>query len=214
MVNTDLQSIMMKHKFLELLDLRSNLEKLDKRGLLEWLEYFIDEQNGNDIIISRIFRQLYYEGENNDNVFLNQLIDKSNQLFDKNKSTKRTSVNNSVNKSNNVNNSNLNTISDLPNNVLSHIGTYLPTKDLFTSWNCVCHLFIQVGLSSNALKYWQFSDLNVNNIIQYPPKFRCDSILSQLQSIQLTSNFESLLNVSHLKWPEKVEIGECYIFYI
>ena len=69
-------------------------------------------------------------------------------------------------------------------------------------------------MTSSSLHYWQF---NYNGrdgynddrrLLQYPPKFKFNSILSKLKLLDYSNDFSSIFDISKIKIPEKVIIGK------
>ena len=203
----------MTHKFLQLLTLRANLSSLSDEKLLEWLKYFLSEQTGKSTIISGLFRELYNQGENNDNLFWNRLVVKSNELID-NKTSNNNENNNELLYDDNDNN--IDYISNIPDSLLSNIGLYLNTQELFTKFNHISHKFIQIGLKSDTIKHFDTKNMDEDNIIDNPPKFKIDSILKNLKSIKIDDYMDvsSIIDISNLKWPQTIEIGMYLFIYM
>ena len=92
---------------------------------------------------------------------------------------------------------------NFPDDVLSHVASFLSTRDLFTRWNRVSHRFIQIGMRPSSITH-----LCHRSVLDHAssPKHKLDSILKKLDSIEMSQGFEFLFRrVGKIQVPPKVE---------
>ena len=200
---------MMTHKFVKLLELNTNLKKLEEDELIEWIKHLISNQkDGKLTIVKGIFRELYNQGEINNHHLLDQLLNKSIECRIK----KTTSITNSQ-RNKNINNNNNNEeiqkdiISNIPENILSDIIKYLTNNELLTKWNLICYKFIKIGLKPHSIEKLSFKTFNSNIPIEYRPKFKLNSILSKVNSIDTARVPHFALDIPKLsQFPQSLYI--------
>ena len=196
----------MPHKLASLIRLRTNCELLEDGTVLRFVELLLKHSpHGSKTVTSGIFRQLYFEGESNDDQFLNilnietaKLIDNANNKGIHEKSIDKQSKN----------------FNHLADSLLSNIASYLPLQEILLHWNHVNRKFVEIGYKPETLQHicWQFdSDVFIEDQIEEnPPKFKMDCSLKRLKSIANNCDFSPLFDALQLKSLKNVTIGNGY----
>ena len=177
----------------------------DKDIVLKLVEYLLDNNHGSTII-SGIFRQLYWEGENNSDEFLNDLLQHCKTITkndkNKNKKTEKKRFNG--------------TFDVLPDSLLCHIGSYLTTSEIFSEWDLVNRKFLQMGLKPEILTQWNFnSDEDRNYCKINLSKFCVAPLLKQIQVFHLHEDTQDLsykLNLESMKSLKIIKYSEVFGF--
>ena len=184
----------------------------------------------NDIRIS-VFKKLYNDGDKS-NDLIDQLSNKIDMINKKNEFVIQNQNNNNTYDNSANDNSvcdyimdnndghvdaNMNIpihIIDLPDALLGKIATFLSAQEILTSFIHLSYLFLKIGLSSSSLHYWQFNYNNHTNRLQSKkymyrsiPKFKFDSILSNLKLLHYSDDFSSIFNIFKTKMPEQFVLG-------
>ena len=142
---------MHQHKLVSLVQLRSIWDSLCVDDLINVIKHLFELDHGSvykKSIISRIFQQLYNEGESNDDVFFSDLLAFSLKL--------QQSEPKSKSKTNIEHQSSQSQFSKLPDGVLCNIATYLPARIVLTKWNLINRKFVQIGLNPASIKHFTF----------------------------------------------------------
>ena len=87
---------------------------------------------------------------------------------------------------------------DLPDSVMCQIGSYLPTADIFTSWNHINRRCLVTGMKPETLTSWNFGDCTSENIAQNKPKYKIDTILSNIKLMDYNCDFSEIMDLSKL----------------
>ena len=100
----------------------------------------------------------------------------------------------------------------LSDNILSFIGSYLSTKEIFWGWNHVNHRFIQIGMRSDTLQHWSLNCQSHKNYYKkYPPTFPFTngSQFYHLKSLKFNSGIIDL-NKYNQKSLKHIEFGTLF----
>ena len=216
----------MPHKLLKLFELNRNLKGLAEKELIEWIKHLFSSQvDGNLTIICGIFRELYYQGDQNDDKLIDSLLNKSIELDNHNNNfstedktiTAETEQSDIINIDNSSNVSDtINYISRIPDSILSNISTFLTQNQLFATFNLVCYKFLNIGLKSHSIK-------NIDLFMEYDyvpfkPKFNLNYILSKLKSLDVGSMeyglFHYLFDIKTFTFPKSIKLGMFYVFIV
>ena len=220
----------MTHNFACLIEARSIWETLSQDDFQNVVDHLI-KSNHKKTVISGIFRQLYHEGDANDDKFYDDLLTIS-----------RTAQSQSQNKiCTNQADATVNEISDdcepqihfinyfdfVPNDLFCNIASHLTAYDVFNNWNHVSRKFLQIGLKPESITSFSFTHKNYQHIEKYTPKFSLGVTLSKLMSIESfvdTSNgcnYEDY-SIAHLiagsygidaKHAKNIIVGMCIVQY-
>ena len=174
----------MSHKFATLTELISIWESVDTKEFVIVLKHLLEIDCVGvykKAIISGIFKQLYNDGESNDDMFLADLLVVSEGLQQSNPPP-----------------SNESEFEMLPEGLICNIASYLPAKNIFSKWNHVNRKFVQIGLKPQSIKHFEFRKSDKEKVIKYPPQFKYDSTLSKLESLNSTDTTMGGLLMNHI----------------
>ena len=153
--------------------------------------------NLKQAIVAGIFRQLYYQGRNNHITVLNTLLEaaknlKSNQMVELKPKIVRKTQNLIIKK---------NFFSIISDSSMSHIGSYLKTKELFSIFNRICKRSFKIGMKPTTIQHWLIGDQmnskhHENNYysINKFTKFDIDHLLSNVKQIKYRYNRSTSCN--------------------
>lgn len=193
---------MSTHPFAALVEIRKKLEIIDDVALQKLVESLI-KNNHQSIIIGGIWRQLYHEA-----VDVELLTAISTQIDQFRSSTHDHENPITIAKDSNVGFS----LIHLADSLLSHIGSYLPTYEILTSWNHVNRRCLLVGMKPETLTSWDFCSNASENIAHNKPKYKIDSILSKIQYMNYNCDFSKIMDLSklNLKKLKKIKLDPSY----
>ena len=190
----------MAHKFASLIELTSIWHSLSNANVVKLVEHLFEIDvvgSYKKTVISGIFKQIYDEGEMNDDLFFVDLLVLSQQLMksqlddSKYPNDEETPIESKL--------------EQLPDNILSYIASHLNSKNIFTTWNQVNRKFLQIGLKPQSMQHFDFCENTNDNIRHNPPKFKYNVSLAKSISL-LTLNLDcncfancNQLSMNHLK---------------
>ena len=197
----------MPHKFASLIEVASIWHSLSNANVVKVAEHVLAKDVVGlytKAVISGIFKQIYDQGEMNDDLFFTDLLVLSQELMksqskdSKSPNDEETSVVESK-------------LEQLPDNVLSYIASYLNSTNLFTQWNHVNRKLLQIGLKPESMEklIFDISEYRINrNIRTNPPHFKCDVTSIKSSSISLkTLNLDCFVHKSSMNHLKSVVIG-------
>ena len=191
------------------------MSHLPANSLIHWLSSLLQHEEidlklvQNDIC-GTVLRHLYKRGETNSSKLLSDLLQESIRLSQM--PIKRKNIGKKLSEANNENDEKRDFISEIADSLLCNIASYLNTKELFGKWNNISHKFIQIGLKRESIRHFDLTFVNICNLTHFEsPKFRLNSILSNLVSLKLQACFPQLIDISKLKLPKTVQICMFYI---
>ena len=160
----------MMNKFSTIIDFRKCFDSVDicnnNEVIVKLVQHLLDNNHGSTII-SGLFRQLYWEGENNTSEFLNDLLNYSKQITRTHTDTQKDKVNG--------------TFDLLPDSLLCHIGSFLTTRGILCKWDLINRRFLQMGLKAEIFTQWNV-DENCPKILS---KFDISPLLQQVALFKL-----------------------------
>ena len=195
-------------KFKSLMKFRSLLDQLSPEGLTLFINHLIQNDRASTII-SGLFHELYSQGESNTQEFFNQLVDVCNSIIlkDSNNSKTKVTLTKEKQKQNN------NTLSNLPDPILSHIGSYVTLNDLLIHWNHVNRRFLQIGMQEQTVAKWDYDSIECDDFLLFmenaqkkQSKFSIEPMLRLHKLKQMDSSFEAVIDITKLKSITKVNL--------
>ena len=185
---------------MSLIRLRTLCDGFSEKDVIPFVECLLKKSDhGVNSVISGIFRQLYFEGDTNEQRLLHALQHQANKLI-KNKEQSRIDVNNDTQCC----------ITDIPDNLLSEIVTHLPAKEILLNWNHVNRKFIQIGYKPESLREINWGDFaHPYQIHKYPPKFKINDCLSSLKSMNYFFDVSHIFTPFVMRSLRKVTITGC-----
>ena len=166
---------MTQQKFASLIELRHIWDSLSNENIVKVVQHVLE----NDVIgeykktiISGIFKHIYEDGETNDYSFFADLLVLSHELKQSQSESQSKDLKRNESK-----------LEQLPDGVISHIASYLPARNVFTTWNHVNRKFVQIGLKPQSIEHFFIFKRNLNQ-----PKFNLNVTLSKL--ISFTTNIK------------------------
>lgn len=188
-------------KFPQIIRLRSCLDHFDFENACEFIQELFDTGR-QDIIWAGLIRQLYHLGESIDAQFLDRLATKAHDLL-RSKDNRVLKVKHKASMCNAISPKK---VTDLSNDALCHIGSYLSCKDILTKWNHVNRKFVEIGYKSGIIHTWEFDSKCGQQLQKNPPKFRLDSLMSTVTTLKYDCGFTNLFNVSKMKSLKNISI--------
>ena len=190
----------MAHPLVCLIQIRQKLDFISDDDLIKFVEYLIHE-NQRSIIVSGIFRQLYEQSASNE--LLHNLHSKLHEFY----SSRSRKV------SANSQDANI-LFTNIPDNLLCNIGSFLSIQDIFTSWNHVNRRFLCVGLKPETFTSWDSDGDIEENISNHTPKFKLDCILSKIEYFNYNCDFSDIItDLSKFKALKSLKIGISFCLF-
>ena len=186
----------MSHPLARLVEIRHKLDTFSDGQLGEFVNFLIDE-NHQSILISGIFRQLYSEASNNE--ILTKISTKIDEIFSlRHRRAKKTHYKSSATR-----------LTDLADSLLCKIGSYLSTKEIFTSWTHVSRRFLEIGMKPETLHSWDFDESACKNVADNVPRCDFHSITTNMNRAIFNHHFDNIvkyINLSNFKKLKHLEI--------
>ena len=203
-----LTTFKMTHKLVSLTQFKHHSEQLTSEGVLCLVNFLLqNSENGKEVVISGIFRQLYHLGEATSGEFLCLLNKRAKELVNN-----RRSINDAIGDKKNDDDDHVENINDLPEVLLTHIASYLEAKEIFCKWNHVNRKFLQIGYKPGTFQdcKWEFPWNTGNKIESHPPKFKLDCCMTRLKRICTNNDFSDLFDVGKLTHLRDVTISNTF----
>lgn len=193
-------------KIVQLVSLREEFDKFRDEDVSTFIKVLLDH-NKRDTILSGIFRQLYREGDKNSDNLLMLLLTEAKSV--------NTNAQNTKGKANIKNNSN-NEIDNMPDSLLSKIGSYLPSKNIFSKWTRVNRKFVKTAYKPETIVNWNFVDCDTisSQLKQFAPKFRLTCTVSRLNFVKYNRDYSNLFNIFDVKSLTHLLLGLLTLFSI
>ena len=195
-------------KFSTLISIRRCFDSVtisnEKRVVSKLVEHLLDSNHGSTILRG-IFRQLYWEGEDNSEQFLNDLLSCCQKITSKDNTEKK------------IKKIGINCAFDqLPDSLMCHVGSFLTTREIFSKWDLVNRRFLQMGLKPEILTQWNFSNYDKNYYKINSSKFDISPLLQQIESFSLDEHTEDLaekIGIKQLKSLRMIEytVDGCFM---
>ena len=168
----------------------------DKETVLKLADYLLDNNHGSTII-SGIFRELYWEGENNSDEFLNDLLKYCTQITQNDKNHNKEKFKNNG------------TFDVLPDSLLCHIGSYLTSREIFGKWDLINRKFLETGLKPEILTQWNFNGDDDTNYCQINScKFSVAPLLKQIEFFDMNESTVELAEEIHIESMKSLKTVE------
>ena len=180
------------HEMVLLSKLRQCFDRFTPSNTTSFVD-FLNKNEKHSTVLSGIYRQLYQEGSVNSKDFLQSLLYQANELVT---SQFGDDINLSITKKNDF--------EQLPVSLMCEIGSYLPTKNIFSQWNRVCQKFLEIGYQPQTHKSWDFTSRPHGLLKLAMVKFKLTSLVSKLETVKYDPNFNHLFNLSDTKRAQNI----------
>lgn len=189
---------MINQKFIQLIHLKSCLDQFNAQNACDFIQDLFTN-NRQDIISNGIFHQLYRLGDSIDAQLIDQLLTKARDILVSSSSDKVKCDSNS--KSSQL------SLTDLPCDVVSIIGSCLSCQEILTSWNHVNRTFLEIGYTPGTIREWEFDSKCSGRLCKHPPKFKLDSLINTVEKLAYNCDYRGLFNASNAKSFKNILIG-------
>ena len=166
--------------FVELIDLRESISSLSESDLLEWLSCLVSSGQ-KQVIVSGVFRELYHQGRNIDVNTFDQMVTAANDLVTQSSTITTMDTLPHVNTTRDEINQSVHLMNHIPDTILSHIATYLQTRELSSIWNNICKRSLRLGMKPESIQHWDMQQISPK--FKEFAKFDIFPLLSNLKNI-------------------------------